>query len=131
MARESCNLDQEEAELLKPPPTPLSPSPPPSNSLFLNSPQEIPPARPKRKNSPAGSTKPDEESRPSVRPGIRCASCWKRVGLTGFRCRCGDLFCSRHRYSETHNCSFDYKAAGREAISRANPLIRAAKIIKI
>ncbi|XP_042472518.1 zinc finger A20 and AN1 domain-containing stress-associated protein 8-like [Zingiber officinale] len=55
----------------------------------------------------------------------------KRVGLTSFQCRCGDLFCKLHRYSDSHDCSFDYKAAGREQIAKANPLIRAAKIIKI
>ncbi|MFS8010382.1 putative transcription regulator A20-like family [Helianthus anomalus] len=39
----------------------------------------------------------------------RYSGCWKRVGLTGFRCRCGDLLCSEHRYSNRHNCSYDYK----------------------
>merc|ERR1719318_1395017 len=29
----------------------------------------------------------------------RCLSCKKKVGLTGFTCRCGGLFCSIHRYS--------------------------------
>ncbi|KAI8569135.1 hypothetical protein RHMOL_Rhmol02G0255400 [Rhododendron molle] len=29
----------------------------------------------------------------------RCSGCWRKVGLTRFRCRCGDLFCSEHRYS--------------------------------
>ncbi|XP_008795709.1 zinc finger A20 and AN1 domain-containing stress-associated protein 11-like [Phoenix dactylifera] len=61
----------------------------------------------------------------------RCAGCRKRVGLTGFRCRCGKLFCAQHRYSDRHDCSFDYKAAGREAIARENPVVRAAKIVKI
>jgi hypothetical protein len=61
----------------------------------------------------------------------RCNVCRKRVGLTGFRCRCEKLFCPRHRHSETHDCSFDYKTTGREEIARANPVIRAAKIIKI
>ncbi|NP_001295610.1 zinc finger A20 and AN1 domain-containing stress-associated protein 8-like [Jatropha curcas] len=32
----------------------------------------------------------------------RCATCRKRVGLTGFSCRCGNLFCSVHRYSDKH-----------------------------
>ncbi|GLT37060.1 hypothetical protein SLA2020_113980 [Shorea laevis] len=61
----------------------------------------------------------------------RCSGCQKRVGLTGFRCRCGELFCGEHRYSDRHDCSYDYKAAGREAISRENPVVKAAKIIKV
>lgn len=61
----------------------------------------------------------------------RCSSCRKRVGLTGFKCKCGDIFCSLHRYSENHDCSFDYKAAGRRDIEKANPLVKAEKIQKI
>ncbi|KAJ7553860.1 hypothetical protein O6H91_06G115800 [Diphasiastrum complanatum] len=61
----------------------------------------------------------------------RCFCCQKRVGLTGFKCRCGDVFCALHRYSDKHNCSFDYKTAGRDAIAKANPLIKADKVRKI
>ncbi|KAL1547466.1 switch-activating protein Sap1 [Salvia divinorum] len=61
----------------------------------------------------------------------RCSGCSRRVGLTGFRCRCGELFCAAHRYSDRHDCSYDYKTAGREAIARENPVVRAAKIVKI
>ncbi|KAH7674129.1 AN1-like Zinc finger domain-containing protein [Dioscorea alata] len=61
----------------------------------------------------------------------RCAGCRKRVGLMGFRCRCGELFCGDHRYSDRHDCSFDYKAAGKAAIARENPVVRAAKIVRI
>ncbi|KAJ7537101.1 hypothetical protein O6H91_12G097300 [Diphasiastrum complanatum] len=71
-----------------------------------------------------------QDATPS-RPVNRCLSCNKRVGLTGFKCRCGDIFCSLHRYSDKHNCTFDYKAAGRDAISKENPVVKAEKIEKI
>ncbi|OVA07718.1 zinc finger protein [Macleaya cordata] len=58
----------------------------------------------------------------------RCSSCKKRVGLTGFNCRCGFTFCSSHRYPEEHKCTFDFKGSGREAISKANPVVKADKI---
>lgn len=61
----------------------------------------------------------------------RCFSCRKRVGLTGFKCRCGNTFCGLHRYAEKHSCSFDFKTAGREAIAKANPVVKAAKIDKL
>ncbi|XVE76699.1 hypothetical protein DITRI_Ditri13aG0002400 [Diplodiscus trichospermus] len=61
----------------------------------------------------------------------RCSGCRKRVGLTGFRCRCGELFCAEHRYTDRHDCSYDYKTAGREAIARENPVVKAAKIIRV
>ncbi|KAL6565715.1 switch-activating protein Sap1 [Orobanche hederae] len=61
----------------------------------------------------------------------RCFGCRRKVGLTGFRCRCGELFCAGHRYSDRHDCSYDYKTAGRESIARENPVVKAAKIVKI
>lgn len=61
----------------------------------------------------------------------RCGSCRKRVGLTGFKCRCGVTFCGVHRYPERHGCGFDFKKVGREEIARANPLIKAVKLEKI
>ncbi|KAG9138212.1 hypothetical protein Leryth_001440 [Lithospermum erythrorhizon] len=61
----------------------------------------------------------------------RCWGCRRKVGLSGFRCRCGELFCSIHRYSDRHDCTYDYKSAGREAIERENPLVKAAKIVRI
>ncbi|KAG6522273.1 zinc finger A20 and AN1 domain-containing stress-associated protein 5-like [Zingiber officinale] len=64
-------------------------------------------------------------------PPNRCASCRKRVGLTGFKCRCGATFCGAHRLAELHGCTFDFKAAGREAIARANPVVKADKLQKI
>jgi hypothetical protein len=53
------------------------------------------------------------------------SDCRKNVRLTGFRCRCSDLFLSQH------DCSYDYKAAGREAIVRENTVIRGVKIVKV
>ena len=61
----------------------------------------------------------------------RCGCCNKKIGLSGFKCRCGGVFCALHRYNDKHECTFDYKAAGREVITKANPLIKADKINKI
>ncbi len=61
----------------------------------------------------------------------RCATCRKRVGLTGFNCKCGNLFCAVHRYSDKHDCPFDYRTAARDAIAKANPVVKAEKLDKI
>jgi len=61
----------------------------------------------------------------------RCFVCKKKVGLTGFTCRCGGLFCSIHRYTDKHECTFDYKAMGAEEISKSNPVVVAQKVAKI
>uniref|UniRef100_A0A182MW59 AN1-type domain-containing protein n=1 Tax=Anopheles culicifacies TaxID=139723 RepID=A0A182MW59_9DIPT len=61
----------------------------------------------------------------------RCATCRKKVGLTGFECRCGGLFCAIHRYSDKHECSFDYRELGAAEIRRNNPVVVGEKIQKI
>ncbi|KAK4253684.1 hypothetical protein QN277_010326 [Acacia crassicarpa] len=77
-------------------------------------------------------TKSDETTPSEAKRVVnRCSGCRRKVGLTGFRCRCGELFCAEHRYSDRHDCSYDYKTAGREAIARENPVVKAAKIVKV
>ncbi|KAJ6943335.1 zinc finger A20 and AN1 domain-containing stress-associated protein 1-like [Populus alba x Populus x berolinensis] len=62
------------------------------------------------------------------KPANRCFSCNKKVGLTGFKCKCGGTYCGTHRYAENHECLFDFKGAGRDAIAKANPVIKANKV---
>uniref|UniRef100_A0A8C2IWL6 Zinc finger, AN1-type domain 5a n=1 Tax=Cyprinus carpio TaxID=7962 RepID=A0A8C2IWL6_CYPCA len=61
----------------------------------------------------------------------RCFTCRKRVGLTGFDCRCGNLFCGIHRYSDKHNCTYDYKSEAAAKIRKENPVVVADKIQRI
>ncbi|KAJ6804276.1 uncharacterized protein M6B38_289280 [Iris pallida] len=105
-------------------------SPPPSGSGSR--------ARSDPTGAPEGKAPAEERAEPAAaapaaRPtgANRCSGCGKRVGLTGFRCRCGELFCGTHRYSDRHVCGYDYKRAGREEIRRDNPVVRAAKIVRI
>ncbi|KAL2489198.1 Zinc finger A20 and AN1 domain-containing stress-associated protein 2 [Forsythia ovata] len=81
---------------------------------------------------PSNSSTSSEASEPKAKEGPnRCNSCKKRVGLTGFKCRCGNLFCGSHHYSEKHDCPFDYRSAGQDAIAKANPVVKAEKLDKI
>ncbi|ESQ35585.1 hypothetical protein EUTSA_v10008959mg [Eutrema salsugineum] len=61
----------------------------------------------------------------------RCLSCNKKVGVTGFKCKCGSTFCGAHRYPESHDCEFDFKGAARDAIAKANPVVKADKVDRI
>ncbi|XP_037240498.1 AN1-type zinc finger protein 5-like isoform X2 [Falco rusticolus] len=61
----------------------------------------------------------------------RCFTCRKKIGLTGFDCRCGNLFCAIHRYSDMHSCPYDYKAEAAEKIRKENPIVIAEKIQKL
>jgi AN1-type zinc finger protein 5/6 len=58
----------------------------------------------------------------------RCMSCNKKIGLMGFQCKCKYYFCTEHRYSDSHNCVFDYKTCGKEVLKNANPQVIPSKI---
>ncbi|XP_010156773.1 PREDICTED: AN1-type zinc finger protein 5-like [Eurypyga helias] len=61
----------------------------------------------------------------------RCLVCRKKVGLTGFDCRCGNFFCGLHRYSDEHGCPYDYKAEAAAKIRKENPVVVAEKLQRI
>lgn len=108
---------------------------PPSSSRSVRSPKRSRQESSSSSSSEKGSTDHDLVDEKTVvevkRVVSRCSGCRKKVGLAGFRCRCGELFCADHRYSDRHDCGYDYKKVGREAIARENPVIRAAKIVKV
>ncbi|XP_021654253.2 zinc finger A20 and AN1 domain-containing stress-associated protein 1 isoform X3 [Hevea brasiliensis] len=83
--------------------------------------------------SSSSSSVPPVSANDQVQPKAanRCFGCNKKVGLTGFKCKCGGTFCGSHRYSENHDCSFDFKGAGRNAIAKANPVVKADKVERI
>lgn len=75
-------------------------------------------------------TPAEDKPKPS---STRCLTCNKKVGLTGFNCRCNPdaVFCSQHRYAEAHSCTFDYKAFQKQQLSTKNPLVQAEKLQRI
>ncbi|KAM4578958.1 AN1-type zinc finger protein 5a isoform 1-T2 [Fundulus diaphanus] len=82
--------------------------------------------------SPVASPSTEEGKGETPKPKKnRCFMCRKRVGLTGFDCRCGNLFCGIHRYSDKHNCPYDYKAEAAAKIRKENPVVVADKIQRI
>ncbi|EOA15685.1 hypothetical protein CARUB_v10006394mg [Capsella rubella] len=61
----------------------------------------------------------------------RCNSCKKKVGLLGFQCRCGHMFCGTHRYPEEHSCPSDYKAVAIHELTKQNPIVKGDKLFKL
>ncbi|BFG37839.1 hypothetical protein CerSpe_241140 [Prunus speciosa] len=58
----------------------------------------------------------------------RCESFNGKVGVLGFECRCGGVFCGKHRYPETHSGNLDLKKAGRDVLAKQNPLCKGDKL---
>eukprot|EP00095_Tigriopus_kingsejongensis_P010378 maker-scaffold251_size238241-snap-gene-1.17 protein:Tk10378 transcript:maker-scaffold251_size238241-snap-gene-1.17-mRNA-1 annotation:"calmodulin-binding transcription" len=75
------------------------------------------------------SDQPEPESLPEVRKkrSKRCGVCSKKLGITAFPCRCEGFFCPTHRYSEEHDCSYNYKVFGKLEILQSNPKVVAEK----
>lgn len=99
------------------------PQPPPSQPDLKPDPKEIVETNPEKRVA--------EEEEPPPQDPKRCLTCRRRVGITGFRCRCGFVFCGTHRYAEQHECSFDFKRMGKDKIAKANPIVKAEKLEKI
>jgi len=58
----------------------------------------------------------------------RCWTCNRKIGLLGFQCKCEYYFCAEHRYSDRHECAFDFKEQGKKKLSLENPTIAPAKM---
>lgn len=62
----------------------------------------------------------------------RCFKCNKKVGLLGFDCRCGYVFCSGHRLAgDGHECNFDHVAFDRKRLADTMEVVAASKIEKL
>lgn len=61
----------------------------------------------------------------------KCGSCKKKVGLLGFSCRCGGVFCSHHRHGDDHGCTFDYKTHDIQILTERNVKCVGDKLAKI
>ena len=58
----------------------------------------------------------------------RCMSCNKKIGLLGIQCKCKYYFCTKHSFSNNHNCTFDYKTYSKELLKNINPPVIQSKI---
>ena len=57
-----------------------------------------------------------------------CQICNKKYGLIPFECKCGGFFCTKHRYTDLHDCKFDHVSIEREKIRQSNPVVVQDKI---
>lgn len=73
----------------------------------------------------------DKDQAKKKRKVNRCSVCNKKVGLLGFDCRCGGLYCALHRGDNDHDCQFDYKSVQRAELAEKNPRVVGEKVKKI
>ena len=62
----------------------------------------------------------------------RCSNCNKRLSLsTEYICKCAGVFCTKHRFPDSHGCTFDHKEQWKKSLEQKNPQVVAEKISKI
>lgn len=93
--------------------------------------RKLPNALGKRKipNAPLSPTKQVKIPEKQEKDEQQCAFCSKKLKFFNtFTCRCEKMFCSRHRFYDQHQCSFDFKKEAQKRLKEANPKITPKKI---
>jgi predicted nucleic acid binding AN1-type Zn finger protein len=67
-----------------------------------------------------------------VRPK-RCQmlSCKSKIMLSDQACKCTGFYCSQHRHSETHACTFDYKGDGKNTLEKQLVKVESNKLDRL
>eukprot|EP01024_Parvocaulis_polyphysoides_P054874 TRINITY_DN5566_c0_g2_i1.p2 TRINITY_DN5566_c0_g2~~TRINITY_DN5566_c0_g2_i1.p2 ORF type:complete len:262 (-),score=35.93 TRINITY_DN5566_c0_g2_i1:916-1701(-) len=58
----------------------------------------------------------------------KCWFCTKKVGIQGVQCKCGYVFCLRHRQPEDHRCDFNFREVDRKRLATNNPRVVGSKM---
>jgi hypothetical protein len=88
----------------------------------------------KRKLSAPGSkmqklSSPTKASAAKEETELCCFFCRRRLKITNnYSCRCGHLFCVRHRFYDQHDCSYDYKTGALAKLKAENPKVVRKKV---
>ncbi|KAK1350284.1 putative zinc finger protein [Hamiltosporidium tvaerminnensis] len=58
-----------------------------------------------------------------------CAICKRKLRVSNnFSCRCGGMFCGRHRHFDQHSCTYDIRKDFVEKLTKENPRIIGRKL---
>ena len=57
--------------------------------------------------------------------------CKVKLMLADFACRCSGFYCSSHRFSEAHKCTFDYKSQGLNTLAKEMQAVVGKKVDKL
>lgn len=95
-----------------------------------------------KSTQPSRKTTPRKESTPRLKTPAKpqvaivkrscCSQCNKKLGpAQRYLCKCEQFFCSLHRYSDRHECSYDYKTAARPLLIESNPVVVKEKLVRL
>lgn len=60
-------------------------------------------------------------------------NCNKKLNLCeiNLRCKCGNIYCNKHRHANAHECEFDYKTEEKNKLQLKLDKLSSDKIIKL
>jgi hypothetical protein len=67
----------------------------------------------------------------SKRIKLSCGVCNKKLPIFVIKCKCNKNYCSIHRYSGEHNCTYDYQSEFKKELTKNNKKIKVMKVEKI
>ncbi len=69
----------------------------------------------------------NKSKRPVQTDKERCWTCNRKLHLSGVECRCGYVFCGKHRYADEHNCTFDHYKRHMASLAKQHQIVKNAK----
>jgi hypothetical protein len=69
--------------------------------------------------------------RPTQTDKERCWTCRRKLHLSGVECRCGYVFCGKHRYADEHDCTFDHYKRHQQALAKQNQIVKHDKFDRL
>jgi len=45
-------------------------------------------------------------------------NCNKKLKLSDLKCKCNKIFCMMHKFSESHNCKYDYRSDSNKVLTQ-------------
>lgn len=58
-------------------------------------------------------------------------NCKRKLSIVSLKCRCGNTYCTKHKFFTDHNCTYDYKENHKNYIEKVNQKIVTDKLVKI
>lgn len=61
---------------------------------------------------------------------MNCYYCKKKLNIimASIKCKCNNIFCKKHRHPENHQCTYNYKLAAMQQITKKLPVVKARKM---
>jgi len=66
-----------------------------------------------------------------VRRSCGIKKCKRRIEITAYECKCKKIFCTIHRDSFKHDCTYNYRKEYKKFLEKQNPKIENDKIVRI